>query len=155
MATLKRAELRAFSTASYQRAAPLSHSRSSSLLLPRHVADAIGTMPLLNLPRTNNNKHAARSASDPHILAGTSRTVFNIIKAFLGTAILFIPRGIRSAGLVAGAATLMTMAGLSTWAMLLLLRTRRHLETIGVAVCLRCALLHLDSMKIIIESVRF
>jgi amino acid permease len=109
-----------------------SHSRSSSLLLPGHVADAIGTMPLLNLPRNNNNKHAARSASDPHILAGTSRTVFNIIKAFLGTAILFIPRGIRSAGLVAGAATLMTMAGLSTWAMLLLLRTRRHLETIGV-----------------------
>ena len=31
----------------------------------------------------------------------------------------------------------------------------QHLETIGVAVCLRCALLHLDSMKIIIESVRF
>ena len=57
--------------------------------------------------------------------------VFNIVKSFLGTAILFIPRGVRSAGLVAGVATLMLMAGLSTWAMVLLLRTRKHLEITG------------------------
>ena len=111
-----------------------SHSRSSSLLLPRHVADTIDAMPLLDLPRSDGDHGKTnRPFADKSILAGTSRTVFNIIKSFLGTAILFIPRGIRSAGLVAGAATLMCMAGLSTWAMVLLLRTRRHLETSGTA----------------------
>eukprot|EP00946_MAST-07B_sp_MAST-7B-sp1_P004876 g4876.t1 len=98
----------------------------SALLLPRQVAERrADAIPLLD-------GHSRGDLANPSpVLAGTSRTVFNIVKSFLGTAILFIPRGVRSAGLVAGVATLMLMAGLSTWAMVLLLRTRKHLEITG------------------------
>ena len=75
-----------------------------------------GLPPQLNTERNNR------------VLAGNKRTVFTIIKSFLGTAILFIPRGMYSAGLIAGIVMETFMALLSLWGMLLLLRTRNYLE---------------------------
>ncbi len=71
---------------------------------------------------------SSSSIPDFAVLAGTQRTVFTILKSFLGTAILFIPRGMFTAGLVAGCVTLALAGLVSTWAMALLIRTRRHLE---------------------------
>ena len=101
----------------------------SSILMPR----GLEVLPPLDGAQLGDSRYpsAAGDRSGNLKLAGTSRTVFTIIKSFIGTAILFIPRGMRSAGLVAGTLTLMIMAGLSTWAMVLLLKTRQHLEESG------------------------
>jgi solute carrier family 36 (proton-coupled amino acid transporter) len=102
--------------------------------LRQHVRSAMITnlrneqLPLLD---GGERQHINTQDGGEHVLAGNNRTVFTIIKSFLGTAILFIPRGMYSAGLVAGIGIEICMAVLSLWGMILLIRTRQHLERDG------------------------
>ena len=52
----------------------------------------------LNLPLLNQPQGDSKKRNLDRVLAGNTRTIFTIIKSFLGTAILFIPRGMYSAG---------------------------------------------------------
>eukprot|EP00127_Corallochytrium_limacisporum_P002781 Clim_evm25s139 gene=Clim_evmTU25s139 len=64
-------------------------------------------------------------------LAGTKKTLFAIFKSFVGTGILFIPKGFYNAGMLMGIVMLVFMGVASIWGILLLLQTHRELVERG------------------------
>ncbi|KAL3900952.1 MAG: hypothetical protein SGCHY_000963 [Lobulomycetales sp.] len=69
----------------------------------------------------------ARSLSESTLVKGTSpsKAFFMIMKAFIGTGVLFLPRAFANGGLLLGCTLLSAMGGLTLYCMLLLVETSR------------------------------
>ncbi|CAK9032122.1 Vacuolar amino acid transporter 3 [Durusdinium trenchii] len=66
--------------------------------------------------------------NDSSLKASNTRTMFTLFKCFVATGVLFLPHGFKTAGLVAGAATITVVGMISLAGMFLLIRTRAHVE---------------------------
>jgi len=80
--------------------------------------------PLERLPllgRRRSSKFAARSAT-----AGTGKTFFTLLKAFVGTGIMFLPKAFNNGGLLFSTATMLVISAVTMLAFHLLLECKRH-----------------------------
>ncbi|KIW23947.1 uncharacterized protein PV07_09693 [Cladophialophora immunda] len=73
------------------------------------------TRPLLR-PRTTMAKKGD---------AGTTKTFFTLLKAFIGTGIMFLPKAFNNGGILFSSMTLLTVSLVTTWAFHLLLQCRQ------------------------------
>ncbi len=77
------------------------------------------TRPLLGQRRRSTQ--ASRSAT-----ASTSKTFFTLLKAFIGTGIMFLPRAFRNGGILFSSMTLLTVSAITMLAFHLLLECKRR-----------------------------
>eukprot|EP00126_Sphaerothecum_destruens_P003803 Sdes_comp17597_c0_seq1m6846 len=82
----------------------------------------------------SRRKSIRRAAANSARLAGTAKTVFAIFKSFVGTGILFVPRGFYNAGWFAAILSLALIGFLCTHCILVLLRTKEALLRRGFRV---------------------
>ncbi|KIX99589.1 uncharacterized protein Z520_04222 [Fonsecaea multimorphosa CBS 102226] len=57
--------------------------------------------------------------------AGTTKTFFTLLKAFIGTGIMFLPKAFNNGGILFSSMTLLTVSLVTTWAFHLLLQCRQ------------------------------
>ena len=76
--------------------------------------------PLLG-PRRKSSKRIKREGD-----AGTTKTFFTLLKAFIGTGIMFLPRAFRNGGILFSSITLITVSIVTTICFRLLLKTRKQ-----------------------------
>lgn len=76
--------------------------------------------PLLG-PRRKSSKRIKREGD-----AGTTKTFFTLLKAFIGTGIMFLPRAFRNGGILFSSMTLITVSILTTVCFRLLLNCRKQ-----------------------------
>ncbi|RYO94562.1 hypothetical protein DL766_001926 [Monosporascus sp. MC13-8B] len=77
------------------------------------------TRPLLG--RRRRSPHAPRRAT-----AGTTKTFFTLLKAFIGTGIMFLPRAFRNGGILFSSMTLLTVSAVTMLAFHLLLTCKKR-----------------------------
>ncbi|KAL4913882.1 transmembrane amino acid transporter protein-domain-containing protein [Aspergillus aurantiobrunneus] len=76
--------------------------------------------PLLGSPKHRRSR-SARPGD-----ASNVKTFFTLLKAFIGTGIIFLPKAFRNGGILFSSVTLVTVAAISTLCFHLLLQCRRH-----------------------------
>lgn len=81
------------------------------------------TRPLIPRPRLGRRKSSRRMAREGD--ASTAKTFFTLIKAFIGTGIMFLPKAFRNGGLLFSSVTLITVSIISSWCFHLLLACRK------------------------------
>ena len=87
--------------------------------------------PLTGIKR---RKSLRRAVSESSRLAGTSKTVFAIFKSFVGTGVLFVPRGFYNAGWLAASISLLVIGFICTMCIINLLKTKEILIKKGYRV---------------------
>lgn len=90
--------------------------------------------PLLAPDEEQIDKVAKTVEANPDKLAGKGKAMMIIFKSFVGTGILFIPRGFYNAGLVAGMVTLLLSGAITLYCMVLLLESRQVVSKNGNSV---------------------
>ena len=63
--------------------------------------------------------------------AGTTKTFFTLLKAFIGTGIMFLPKAFNNGGILFSSMTLVTVSVVTTWAFHLLLQCRQTYKKSG------------------------
>jgi proton-coupled amino acid transporter len=63
--------------------------------------------------------------------AGTTKTFFTLLKAFIGTGIMFLPKAFNNGGILFSSMTLLTVSVVTTWAFHLLLQCRQAYQKSG------------------------
>ncbi len=63
--------------------------------------------------------------------AGTTKTFFTLLKAFIGTGIMFLPKAFNNGGILFSSMTLITVSIVTTWAFHLLLQCREMYKKSG------------------------
>ncbi|KAL4865777.1 hypothetical protein BDV12DRAFT_199853 [Aspergillus spectabilis] len=76
-------------------------------------------------PLLGTRKHRRTRSSMPGD-ASNVKTFFTLLKAFIGTGIIFLPKAFRNGGILFSSVTLVTVAAISTLCFHLLLQCRRH-----------------------------
>ncbi|KAL2826429.1 transmembrane amino acid transporter protein-domain-containing protein [Aspergillus cavernicola] len=76
-------------------------------------------------PLLGTLKHKRTRSSRPGD-ASNVKTFFTLLKAFIGTGIIFLPKAFRNGGILFSSVTLVTVAAISTLCFHLLLQCRRH-----------------------------
>ncbi|KAJ4387629.1 hypothetical protein N0V93_008226 [Gnomoniopsis smithogilvyi] len=77
------------------------------------------TSPLMRRPKHQRRKSMAKQGD-----AGTAKTFFTLLKAFIGTGIMFLPKAFRNGGILFSSLCLVSIAAISMWAFHLLLQCR-------------------------------
>lgn len=77
------------------------------------------TSPLVRRPRHQRRKSMAKQGD-----AGTAKTFFTLLKAFIGTGIMFLPKAFKNGGILFSSLCLVSIAAISMWAFHLLLQCR-------------------------------
>lgn len=75
--------------------------------------------PLVRRPRHQRRKSMAKQGD-----AGTAKTFFTLLKAFIGTGIMFLPKAFNNGGILFSSLCLVSIAAISMWAFHLLLQCR-------------------------------
>lgn len=81
------------------------------------------TSPLVRRPRLPMRRKSSKAIRRPGN-ASTSKTFFTLLKAFVGTGIMFLPRAFANGGILFSSICLLAVAAISMWAFHLLLRCR-------------------------------
>lgn len=81
------------------------------------------TRPLIPRPRLGRRKSSRRLAREGD--ASTTKTFFTLIKAFIGTGIMFLPKAFRNGGLLFSSVTLIVVSIINCWCFRLLLDCRQ------------------------------
>ncbi|KAL4876450.1 transmembrane amino acid transporter protein-domain-containing protein [Aspergillus karnatakaensis] len=76
-------------------------------------------------PLLGTRRHKRTRSSMPGD-ASNVKTFFTLLKAFIGTGIIFLPKAFRNGGILFSSVTLVTVAAISTLCFHLLLQCRRH-----------------------------
>lgn len=84
------------------------------------------TSPLVSRPRRRPlaRRKSSRALAKPGD-AGTAKTFFTLLKAFIGTGIMFLPKAFNNGGILFSSLCLVSVAAISMWAFHLLLRCRQ------------------------------
>lgn len=86
------------------------------------AAPAGETSPLLRRPRHHLRRRSSRVMKPGE--AGTAKTFFTLLKAFIGTGIMFLPKAFLNGGILFSSLCLVSVAAVSMWAFHLLLQCR-------------------------------
>lgn len=78
------------------------------------------TSPLVRRPRHHPRRKSMVKQGD----AGTAKTFFTLLKAFIGTGIMFLPKAFNNGGILFSSLCLVSIAAISMWAFHLLLQCR-------------------------------
>lgn len=78
------------------------------------------TSPLVRRPRHHVRRKSMARQGD----AGTAKTFFTLLKAFIGTGIMFLPKAFNNGGILFSSLCLVAIAAVSMWAFHLLLQCR-------------------------------
>ncbi|KAJ4421168.1 hypothetical protein N0V82_003933 [Gnomoniopsis sp. IMI 355080] len=79
------------------------------------------TSPLMRRPRHQQRRKSMVKQGD----AGTAKTFFTLLKAFIGTGIMFLPKAFNNGGILFSSLCLVSIAAISMWAFHLLLQCRQ------------------------------
>lgn len=79
--------------------------------------------PLVRRPPRNMRRRSSRVLRQ-HGNAGTTQTFFTLLKAFIGTGIMFLPKAFSNGGILFSSLCLVFIAAISMWAFHLLLKCR-------------------------------